>query len=388
MGRKSYEELNKLKEQYKTDRLWSWSRYHKYHTSPFEYYLTYISDYKPDRETSIYGSSGGFAHEILEKYYKNEIAYDKMVSEYDDMWVALHIAELKFDRSNEEKNAQISNKYYYNLKHFFTYHNPIKTKVDLERFIIIRIGNYIFQGYIDLCRKDDNGNFIIQDWKTSSIYLGSKAIEEAGQLILYAEGLRQMGIQLEKIKICWNFMKYVSISTQQANGKENIRQIERSKIGESLKSNAKMWLKKCGYEEQVDEYLSLLVDTNSIECLPKDVQEKYIIDDCYVFVELTEKLIENLKEDIVKTLDEIVEKEKQFKLNKDIKLFWDNKESVEKQSYYFANLCSWSANLHLPYKEYLEELQKKENGNNNIFGGEGSELSVESDADLNWLNSL
>lgn len=386
MGRKSYEELNELKKQYKTDRLWSWSRYHKYRTSPFEYYLTYISDNKPDRETSIYGSSGGFAHEILEKYYKNEINYDNMASEYDDMWVALHIAELKFDRSNEEKNAQISNKYYYNLKHFFTYHNPIKTKVDLERFIIIKVGNYIFQGYIDLCRKDDNGNFVIQDWKTSSIYLGAKAIEEAGQLILYAEGLKQMGVPLEKIKICWNFVKYVSISTQQANGKENVRQIERSKIGESLKANAKMWLKKCGYEDQLDEYLSLLVDTNSLEYLPKVIQEKYTIDDCYVFVELTEELIENLKEDIIKTLNEIVDKEKQYKTNKDIKLFWDSKESVEKQSYYFSKLCAWSANLHLPYKEYLENLKAKEKSN--IFGGIGSELTSESEADLDWINNL
>lgn len=388
--RKTSAELNEICAKLKIDTLYSWSRISKYKTSPYEYFLSYVLKPrpKPDREDSIYGSSGGFCHDILERYYKKEIEYKDLINEFEDAVTTLNIAELKFDRSNEEKNNNIKQKYFDNLRHFFKNHVTITTKVDLERFVLIKVGKYYFQGYIDLTKRDNDGNFIIQDWKTSSIYTGDKAIKEAGQLILYAEALRQLGVPLDKIRICWNFLKYASVSTQQANGKENIRQIERFKIGECLKTNAKMWLKKCGYESEIDYYLNLLADTNSIECLPDEVKEKYGINDCYVFVNLTEEILNQFLEDVEKTIDEIIDKEKTYATNNDERIFWDSEESVEKQSYYFANLCSYSANLHKPYGEYLSKLKAKEEEKNNIFGGVGNGLTDETDDDLAWLNNL
>lgn len=82
------------------------------------------------------------------------------------------------------------------------------------------------------------------DWKTSSIYKGKKAENECGQLVVYAIGLNQQGVPMDKIRICWNFLKYVSIQYEQANGAVKTREVERCKIGESLQTNAKMWLKK------------------------------------------------------------------------------------------------------------------------------------------------
>lgn len=390
MSRKTSQELNELCIKYKTDRLWSWSRYNKYKISPYEYYLTYLTDLKPDRENSIYGASGGFAHEILEKFYLKQIKYEDMAIELEDALVTLDISDLKFDRSNEEKNETIKVKYINNLKHFFNTHKVIETNVDLERFILIKIGNYYFQGYADLIRKDNDGNFIIQDWKTSSIYKGEKAIKEAGQLILYAEGLRQLGIPTEKIKICWDFLKYCNVTTQLANGKTNKREIERSKIGESLKSNAQMWLKKLGYQDDIEYYTNLLLDTNNIESLPKDVQDKYIFDDCYVYIPLSEEIIDDLKNNIIITLDEIIVKEKQFKITNDDSLFYDSQDSIEKQSYYFANLCGWSANLHKPYEQYIKQLKDKEENKNNIYSGVGEKTDCNSDEnyDLAWIDML
>lgn len=389
--RKTKSELNDLCLKYDVDRLYSWSRYNKYKTSQYEYYLSYISSHKPDRETSIYGSSGNYAHQILEDLYGNKIKYDNMIEEFEDAWTTLEIADLKFDRSNEEKNEKIKEKYVADLRHFFRNHKFIDTKVDLERFIIIKVGKYVFQGYIDLVRKSDDGSYIIQDYKTSSIYKGDKAIKEAGQLILYAMGLNQLGIPLDKLKICWNFLKYCKVTICQANGKTNEREIERSKIGESLKSNAKMWMKKLGHEDDIDGYLDLLLQTNDIACLPDDVQEKYIFDDCYVYVELTQDMFDNLEGKIINTLDEIIEKENKYKTTKDDSLFWDSEESMSSQSYYFANLCGWSANLHKPYKQYLEMLKEKKEGMNGVFVGVGghdkSEINTE-DEDLSWLKDL
>lgn len=402
MARLTSEELQTLMKNEGVGRIWSWSKWNCFHTSPYEYFLKYILHKKEDRTDCIYTTTGGIAHDIMERRYTGKLPYEQMIDDFEDGWVtAFNIAEMKFDRNSPEKNDKISQKYYENLKHFFMNHTPLKYKPVIEQFVKAKIGDNLFQGYIDVCFKDDEGNFNILDWKTSSIYKGKKAENECGQLVVYAIGLNQQGVPMDKIRICWNFLKYVSIQYEQANGAVKTREVERCKIGESLQTNAKMWLKKLGYADQVDDYLKLLLDTNDIECLPKEVQEKYIISDCYVYVPLTDELINRWKETIISTINDIELREKDYEETQSDKAFWDTDESVETQSYYFSTLCGYSPNLHLPYKAYLERTEKAKDGD--VFSGVGSS-TVESspvaqtdkvihqkdpeNVDLSWLDNI
>lgn len=402
MARLTSEELQTLMKNEGVSRIWSWSKWNCFHTSPYEYFLKYILHKKEDRTDCIYTTTGGIAHDIMERRYTGKLPYEQMIDDFEDGWVtAFNIAEMKFDRNSPEKNDKISQKYYENLKHFFMNHTPLKYKPVIEQFVKAKIGDNLFQGYIDVCFKDDEGNFNILDWKTSSIYKGKKAENECGQLVVYAIGLNQQGVPMDKIHICWNFLKYVSIQYEQANGAVKTREVERCKIGESLQTNAKMWLKKLGYADQVDDYLKLLLDTNDIECLPKEVQEKYIISDCYVYVPLTNELINRWKETIISTINDIELREKDYEETHSDKAFWDTDESVEAQSYYFSTLCGYSPNLHLPYKAYLERTEKAKDGD--VFSGVGSS-TVESspvaqtnkvihhkdteNVDLSWLDNI
>lgn len=402
MARLTSEELQTLMKNEGVSRIWSWSKWNCFHTSPYEYFLKYILHKKEDRTDCIYTTTGGIAHDIMERRYTGKLPYEQMIDDFEDGWVtAFNIAEMKFDRNSPEKNDKISQKYYENLKHFFMNHTPLKYKPVIEQFVKAKIGDNLFQGYIDVCFKDDEGNFNILDWKTSSIYKGKKAENECGQLVVYAIGLNQQGVPMDKIRICWNFLKYVSIQYEQANGAVKTREVERCKIGESLQTNAKMWLKKLGYVDQVDDYLKLLLDTNDIECLPKEVQEKYIISDCYVYVPLTDELINRWKETIISTINDIELREKDYEETQSDKAFWDTDESVETQSYYFSTLCGYSPNLHLPYKAYLERTEKAKDGD--VFSGVGSS-TVESspvaqtdkvihqkdpeNVDLSWLDNI
>lgn len=402
MARLTSEELQTLMKNEGVSRIWSWSKWNCFHTSPYEYFLKYILHKKEDRTDCIYTTTGGIAHDIMERRYTGKLPYEQMIDDFEDGWVtAFNIAEMKFDRNSPEKNDKISQKYYENLKHFFMNHTPLKYKPVIEQFVKAKIGDNLFQGYIDVCFKDDEGNFNILDWKTSSIYKGKKAENECGQLVVYAIGLNQQGVPMDKIHICWNFLKYVSIQYEQANGAVKTREVERCKIGESLQTNAKMWLKKLGYADQVDDYLKLLLDTNDIECLPKEVQEKYIISDCYVYVPLTDELINRWKETIISTINDIELREKDYEETHSDKAFWDTDESVESQSYYFSTLCGYSPNLHLPYKAYLERTEKAKDGD--VFSGVGSS-TVESSSvaqtnkvihqkdtenvDLSWLDNI
>ena len=393
MARLSFEELEKIKQKYDVDRLWSWSRMNTYMTSKFEYFLKYILKSKEDRCDSCYTTLGTICHDTLEKFYENKIKYEDMIDNYNDGFTtAIVIADLKFNRSDEEKNKRIGEKYNENLVHFFNNHIVYKHKLLIEKPIVVNVDSNIFVGYIDGLYKDDDGNYYILDFKSSSFYTGKTLEENSGQLVLYSIGLNQMGVPLEKIKPCFNFLKYCTIKYAQKNGAFKYRNVERCKIGESLQSNAKTWLKHFGYEP--DEYLMQMLDTNGIDCLPDEVKAKYEITDCHVEVELNEKVIEKWTNLVTTTLQDIKLREQDYEETKAIECFWDSEEDVNAQSYYFANLCSYSAQKHLPYKAWLE---KHEASKNDMFGGLlGIPINTTSkvienkseEIDLSWLNDI
>lgn len=391
MARLSYEELEKIKKKYDVSRLWSWSRMNTFMTSKFEYLLKYILKSKEDRCDSCYTTLGTICHDTLDKFYEGKIEYEDMIDEYNDGFTtAITIADLKFNRSDEEKNKNIGEKYNQNLIHFFENHTVYKYKLAIEKPIIANINGNVFVGYIDAIYKDEDGYYYPLDFKSSSIYTGKTLEENSGQLVLYSIGLHQMGIPLDKIKPQFNFLKYCTIKYQLKKGDVKCRNVERSKIGESLQSNAKTWLKNFGYEP--DEYLKEMLDKNSIDCLPDKVKAKYEITDCHVSVELNEKVVEKWTNLITTTLKDIELREADYKETKSVECFWDDEEDVKRESYYFANLCSYSATKHLPYKAYLEKFEAQQNGSN-IFGGLlGSQPitsnSTEIDDSLSWLDAI
>lgn len=393
--RLTYEELEVVKKKYGVDTLYSWSRLETFRTSKYEYFLSYVLKKKPDREDSIYGALGGQAHEILEKFYSNEISYDSMIDLFQDSWITCYdLAKLCFVRNDAEKDKGIADKYKINLEHFFTHHNKIPYNVALEKFLVAKIGDYALQGYCDLLYKNKDGKYVIVDWKTSS-YFNSKAAEEkCGQLVVYAQALMQAGINMEDILICWNMLKYCNVEVSLKNGSKKVRTIERYKLGESLVSNCRMWLKDYGYdEEETDNYLKQLIDSNSIEHLPMEVQNKFAIDDCYVFVSLTQKLMDKWTKEIIATIKDIELREKDYEETQSENVWWDTDESVKAQSYYFANLCSFSRALHKPYGEYLEKLEASKNGDifGNIIGGSAVTVksnNINDSLDLSWLDNI
>lgn len=391
MARLSYEELEKIKKKYNVQRLWSWSRMSTYMTSKFEYLLKYILKSKEDRCDSCYTTLGTICHDTLEKFYENEIKYEDMIDNYNDGFTtAIVIADLKFNRSDEEKNKSIGEKYNENLVHFFKNHVPYKHKILVEKPIVVDIDGNIFVGYIDALYKDDDDNYYILDFKSSSIYTGKTLEENSGQLTIYAIGLHQLGIPIDKIRACFNFLKYCTIRYEQKNGAVKYRNVERCKIGESLQSNAKTWLKHFGYD--IDEYLKELLDTNSIDCLPEEVREKYEITDCHVDIGFDEYLALKWSNIVTTTLNDIKLREADYEETKAIECFWDAEEDVQAQSYYFANLCGYSPTKHLPYKAYIEKFEAAQRGED-IFAGVGGNFSSSSkvikvDTSLDWLNNI
>ena len=92
-------------------------------------------------------------------------------------------------------------------------------------------------------------------------------------------------------------------------------------------------VKEFGYEENMLEYLDKLAQTNDITCLPPEVQEKYELHDCYVYVDLTPELIQYWENFIINTMKMIREKEAKYaelkaagKYDEADKLWWKMKK--------------------------------------------------------------
>ena len=372
MARKTSEELTNICKKLGIDTLWSWSRYHCYKQDRWEYFLKYILHKPEDRNNSIYCVSGGNVHDIIENLYTDKIKYEDMPEAYEDSLFTMNCAELKYNRSDSEKNDSIADKYENCIRHFFRHHQMIQFPHKVEHFITIKISDKIYmQGYVDMLfiepYTDDEGNerkrVHIVDWKTSTRYQGKKIDEECGQLVIYAEGIRQaLHIPLEDIICEWNFLKYVTVTIEQKNGNKKDRYIERNAIGESLVNTAKMWLKYFGYEDNIEKYIDEMILNNNIDCLPDKVRAKFEFHDCYVQVPLSKEKIDVLKQDIIDTVEEIDSKKAEYDNTQDEYIFWQ--EVTDADEFRLQNLSGYSRKLHKPLDTYLKEKELFTNDEN------------------------
>lgn len=400
--RKTNEELQALKEHYGVKELWSFSKVNKFLTSPFEYYLKYILHIKEDKRDGIYTTSGGTIHDILEKFYGGEIKYNEMLSLYEGALFLFDQAELKYNKTDEEKNTKIANKYEDCIRHFFKNHKPFTQKAMIEQFAVTKIGEHVFQGYIDFVFQDEDGTITILDWKSSSIYKGDKVLKEGKQLLIYAQSLIQHGVPMEKIKICWDFLKYVNVSFVQQNGKPKERQIERNVIGTSLANTIKTKMKatKKYTEEEINSYLEFVITTNSLAGLPEEISNQFIIEDCLVYIPLTEEILKNLNEEVISTIKSI-DKCKDLWYNKKAsgaseseldQIWYDSDEQLKANEYYHWNLSGYSQTLHKPFGDYVARQALIKQEQNSFFGGivnDGDENTFQyAETDLSWLNNM
>jgi hypothetical protein len=346
--------------------------------------LRYIAKIPPDRFDGIYAKSGSDIHECIEAFYKGELDHQGMLDKYEELLFENTMNGLKYDRSDEEKNKSVGDKYEDCIRHFLLNHNKIPYKIKLEEFIGSVIGDTYFQGYVDafhIEERDGKKKLVITDWKSSSIYKGDKYEHEKGQLLIYIEGMHQKGIPYEDIIARWNFLKYVNVAVTQANGKTKVRQLERNNYVDKLSSSIKMWLKKSKYAVSGEE-LDKCIETNTLDYLPEDVKDKFIVNDCYVEIEFTEDDIAELKNNIIETINEIKNKTVEYDGLKDIdkeqaeRVWWQ--EVTDKQSFFMANLSDYSSKLHKPYAEYLE--------NREMFLNEENKSTDEDDGA--WLKDL
>lgn len=392
--RLNFEQLEKIKKELNVFDIYSFSKVNSFKTDPYGYFLKYILRIPEDRQDSIYSVAGNLVHDLTEQFQANEITREKMLEIYKDKTFELEQLGFKFDRTDEDKNENISKKYHACNIHFIENFQKIEGIDGVsESSIIVRVGNFVFVGYIDYKHiniENDEKFLYITDFKTSTIYTGNKINKEKMQLLLYSLGYIQQGWNINNIKARWCFTKYINVEVMQkkkVNGEYTwkSRQIERNEIGSKLSASAEMWLKdtKRYSEEEINDFLVDMLVKNSIDHLPEDVKIKFKISDCYVYIDITQEEMDDLIQDFIKTIHSMKIKEGEYLRTKDDKVFWT--EITKENEYFLSVLSGYSIKHHKPYAEYL----KQKDIDNNPFGVSNKHKSSNlSEDDIDVLSLL
>lgn len=306
---------------------------------------------------------GSLAHELNEAYYSGDANQQQMVALFDEGFAKVRADGYRFakDINKDEKMMQ---KYYKCMSDFYLTFQGVVPKVIREKEIYADINGNIFLGYIDQIHKE-NGDIVVTDDKTSSIYSGAKIEKEKIQLILYGIALSQMGIPVSSLKLRWHFLKYVTVTYLQKNGKYKEMKCSRHEWVAKIKTNLKIRLKDMGLEpDQVQEMIQLALDTNSLDLLPQEIQDAYERSSCYVYVDFNDEAIVDFKNEMTTLIKEIVQNEKIGE-----KAF--QREKIQDSEEYWCSVLCGMNNHCKYYTQYLEDLntfRQEEYKETNMYG--------------------
>lgn len=298
--RLDYAQREMIMKRFGVDKLWSYSRLSTYLEHPWEYMLAYLK--KVPRGTNIYSYWGTISHDLIQDYYEGKYPYERMSELLDEKIIEWKTGDsgLKFMSQNVEDG------YIKNLQDYFANTEITPYEITNEKAICVSIKDEkrdktnVFIGYIDSEYTDEDGIFNIVDYKTSSKsgFTGAKLKGHSEQLKLYAIGINQFrGIPFDKIRLRFDMMKYYEVWYEQKNGKMAKSKQERRNWVKGMQAKMRKELAAVDFDPiEVDEAIAEATENNNMYNLPKEVQDKFELHNCFIDVTITEEEAEELKQ--------------------------------------------------------------------------------------------
>lgn len=361
MARLNKEEYKSLLQKY--GEVYSYSKYQTYLSDPYTYFLNYVLHIPKDKPQNNFNILGDATHTLIENAYEKGWTSEQMLASFYESVIDYQLMDKKFISSSDSVNDSVEAKYVPCVEHYLKHFEPLPYKFSIEEMVYIMVGKYYFYGFIDTSHTEyyeEEYDCAVQitDFKTSSLYSLQDKQSHKEQLLLYAAAYSQKHqVPFSKIKLRWDFIKYVNVIFLQENGATKIQAIERHKISEFLCKKVEKWATKLKYDSFEILEMCENVGAEKYENLPENIYQKFKVEHCYVEIPFEQSDIDELMWKIEMNIDEANDNADNYWLTGDDKWFW--KEVTYADSFYFNNLCEYSGKLHKPFGEWL----KKNKGN-------------------------
>lgn len=335
--REKNNEIEELKKQGK--RFYSISKADTIDQCHYQAYLAYIKHAKA--VPNIYSLMGSKIHDALEAIIHGEdtaLLTSALENELEDMTM------LGFDFPKDRYGGtSIRDAWIKNMRHFCSNFVPPKGNFETEQLFIYPLTeDRIVRGYIDLVQTidEETKTISIWDWKTSSQFSADTLLEHGRQLVMYAIAKEYEGYKVKDVG--WIMLKYVEIIFEgrlrkNSKTKTQITKVcDRHKIASIIKSYVEQELADAGYDEiEIEMLIHQMMITNSLDGLPDEIKQKFIIKPYVRRYQITEALKQE-------TLDYINRQAEIFEsLSKDDEDMWKPK-NIDKNSEFFCNyLCDY-----------------------------------------------
>lgn len=313
---------------------------------------------------NVYGIMGTKVHDTLEGIMNGEKTEADLLPALNSELSDMDMLGLDFPK-DFRGGTSIRDGWIGDMTHFCNNFKKPSGEFQTEELVIYKINEdrYI-QGYVDLIKLNKDGSISIYDWKTSSQFTKDTLLEHGRQLIVYALAKEQEGIKVKNV--AWIMLKYVEVKffgKAKVNSKketEIVKILSRKKWVSDIKDYLESDLYKLGYNEiDVEIMLQQAIYDNSIEQLPNEIKEKYLVKPYVRDYEITEEVKQETIDYINKTADI-------YESLSDAKSDWIGLEVNKKNSFFCNCLCSHGSNC--PYvKKYNDLLALNDTSDEDLF---------------------
>ena len=243
---------------------------------------------------------GGITHDALEAIANGEKDVDCLPDVIQGGLDQTELLGMKFPK-DRKGNDTIRDNWVADMKHFAHNFQMPDGEFDTEEFFLYQIDDdHYLQGYIDLIQHIDDNVINIYDWKTSSMYSGEELKEHARQLLIYAMAKEQEGVYVNEI--AWYFLKYVTVTfmgkTRMNSKKKTLqtKHINRRKLVQELVPYIHADMEEQDYTDvEIELAIFEALHNNSLDDLPPDIRENYLVEPCKVTYDLTDETREDCK---------------------------------------------------------------------------------------------
>jgi len=314
--------------------VYSISRINTFNECPYSYYLSYIK--KQKGINNVYAVLGGKMHDVLENIVLDKATEADLLPELNTALEDLEIANLHFPKDKKGGN-NIRDKWIRDMTHFANTFVRPKGKLLVEIFILYMIYDTRYmQGYIDLIKHNKDGTVSLFDWKSSSLFSGSKIKEAGRQLAFYAMAMEALGYKVRDV--AWIMLKYVDcVFEGRSKSKKKItKTLSRGRMIDEIRPYLEKDLDDLDIDDLDKDFMLYAArEANSLDSLPEEVKSKYKITPCVKYYELNDDIKAETLEYINKTIDIIESKDPKDKGE------WPAKAEHSDDLFFCLNLCDY-----------------------------------------------